>query len=157
MSKGDLYLDMNEELPDVSDLEKELSKLETKFKKGLLSDIEFEKESKPLIDDIAKGHNYHFVGRVGQFTPIKPDNGGGVLYRINDGKNYAASGSSGYRWLESEMVRNDGREDQIDKSFYQKLADDAIDEISKYGDYEWFVSDDPNASRIYDYELPFVD
>ena len=157
VSKGDLYLDMNEELPDVSDLEKDLSKLETKFKKGLLSDIEFEKESKPLIDDIAKGHNYHFVGRVGQFTPIKPDNGGGVLYRINDGKNYAASGSSGYRWLESEMVRNDGREDQIDKSFYQKLADDAIDEISKYGDYEWFVSDDPNASRIYDYELPFVD
>ena len=54
------------------------------------------------------------------------------------------------------MVRNDGREDQIDKSFYQKLADDAIDEISKYGDYEWFVSDDPNASRIYDYELPFA-
>ena len=157
VSKGDLYLDMNEELPDVSGLEKELSKLETKFKKGLLSDIEFEKESKPLIDDIAKGHNYHFVGRVGQFTPIKPDNGGGVLYRINDGKNYAASGSSGYRWLESEMVRNDGREDQIDKSFYQKLADDAIEEISKYGDYEWFVSDDPNASRIYDYELPFVD
>ena len=135
---------MNENLEDVSGLEKELGKLETKYKKGLLSDTTFESESRPLVDDIAKGHDYHFVGRVGQFTPILPGCGGGVLYRINEGKNYAAAGSTGYRWLESEMVKNDGRDDQIDKSFYKKLADDAIEEISKYGDYEWFVSEDPD-------------
>ena len=34
-------------------------------------------------------------------------------------------------------------EDTIDRSFYDKLVDDAVDDISKYGDFEWFVSDDP--------------
>ena len=84
-----------------------------------------------------------FVGRVGQFCPIKPGNNGGVLYRVNEGKNYAAPGSSGYRWLESENVRTLGMEDAIDRSFYEKLVNEAVDDISKYCDFEWFVSDDP--------------
>ena len=84
-----------------------------------------------------------FVGRVGQFCPIKPGCNGGVLYRVNEGKNYAAPGSTGYRWLESEMVRTLDKDDDIDHSFYHKLIDDAVDVISKYGDFEWFVSDDP--------------
>ena len=149
VSKGDLYLDMNEDLTDVTVYEKELSKLESDYKKGKISDTTFEPRAVELNDSIAKGHDLHFVGRVGQFTPVLPGTGGGVLYRVNDGKNYAASGSTGYRWLESEMVRKDGREDDIDKSFYQKLADDAIEEISKYGDYDWFVSDE-SASFIYE-------
>ena len=68
---------------------------------------------------------------------------GGVLYRVDNGKNYAASGSTGYRWLESEMVRQLGKEDAIDKTFYRKQVDAAIAEISKYGDFEQFVSDGP--------------
>ena len=68
---------------------------------------------------------------------------GGILYRVNDGKCYAASGSTGYRWLESEMVKRDGLEDCVDKTFYLSLADDAIQNLSLYGDYEWFVSDEP--------------
>ena len=36
-----------------------------------------------------------------------------------------------------------GNEDIIDRSFYDSLVNDAIEVISKYGDYEWFVSDDP--------------
>ena len=149
VSKGDLYLDMNEDLPDVTVYEKELSKLESDYKKGKISDTTFEPRAVELNNSIAKGHDLHFVGRVGQFTPVLPSTGGGVLYRVNEGKNYAASGSTGYRWLESEMVRKDGREDDIDKSFYQNLADDAIEEISKYGDYDWFVSDE-SASFIYE-------
>lgn len=105
VSKGDLYLDMNENLPE---------------------------------DE----HNYQFVGRVGQFCPIKSGYNGGVLYRVNEGKNYAAAGSKGYRWLESELVKTNHKEDYIDKTFYNKLVDDAIDTISKYGDFEQFVSDD---------------
>lgn len=84
-----------------------------------------------------------FVGRVGQFTPILAGENGGVLYRVDNGKNYAASGSTGYRWLESEMVRQLGKDDAIDKSFYRKQVDAAIAEISKYGDFEQFASDDP--------------
>lgn len=147
VSKGDLYLDMNENLPDVSEYEKQLAKFESDYKKGKISDITFESSCEGLADKIAEGHDYHFVGRVGQFTPIKPGNNGGVLYRVNEGKNYAAAGSTGYRWLESEMVRTLEKEDCIDRSFYDKLVDDAVETISKYGDFEWFVSDDPYISK----------
>ena len=143
VAKGSLYLDMNEDLPDVTEYEKELDKLESKYKKGQLSDTTFEPESMRLKELIEPGHNYIFVGRVGQFTPIQPGYGGGVLYRINEGKNYAASGSTGYRWLESEVVKSLDKKDYIDYRFYDKLADDAVEVISKYGDFEWFVSDDP--------------
>ena len=168
VSKGDLYLDMNEQLVDVSEQEKILSKLESDYKKGKISDITFEQEGRRLTEEIEKGHDLHFVGRVGQFTPIKAGYNGGVLYRVNEGKNYAASGSTGYRWLESEMVKRDGRENQIDKSFYQKLADDAINDINTFSNfrYEWFVSDEPYVEPeyimgaygkypVYEEELPF--
>lgn len=92
-------------------------------------------------------HNYHFIGKVGQFCPIKPGCGGGLLMREKDGKYYAATGSKGYRWLESEMVKELGKEKNIDRSYYDKLVDDAVDTISKYGDFEWFVSDDPYVKK----------
>ena len=142
VSKGNLYLDMNENLPDVTEEEKELEKFEQYFKKGKLSDTTMDSERKRLEPIIETGHDLKFVGRVGQFCPILPGKAGGVLYRIHDGKKYAAPGSSGFRWLESDMVKNIG-EDIIDRRFYNKLIDDAVDTISKYGDYEWFVSDDP--------------
>ena len=147
VSKGELYLDMNEELPDVSMLEKELDKLESKYKKGQLSDTTFEPESIRLKNEIDKGHNYIFVGRVGEFTPVISGCGGGGLYRINEDKPYNASGASGFRWMESETVKNLNLQDKIDYSFYDKLADDARDVVNKYGDYEWFVSDDPYIPR----------
>ena len=102
-----------------------------------------EKRCQELNDIIATGHNYTYVGRVGLFTPVKEGTGGGVLYRIDKGKPYAASGTTGYRWKESETVKNLGMEDTIDKKFYTKLVDDAVDTISKFGDFEWFISDDP--------------
>ena len=89
-------------------------------------------------------HSYNFIGKIGQFSPIKPGCGGGLLMREKDGKYYAATGSKGYRWLESEMVLELGKEDDIDRSYYDKLVDDAVDTISQYGDFEWFVSDESN-------------
>lgn len=93
-------------------------------------------------------HNYHFVGRVGNFIPIKPGCGGGELVReakaVDGGKKYdSATGAKGYRWLEAETVETLGKEKDIDKSYYAKLVDNAISAISKYGDFEWFISDDP--------------
>ena len=137
-----LYLDMNESLPDVSDAEKELSKIETKFKKGQISEEEFNRTSDTLNKLIDIGHDYKFIGKVGNFCPILPGKGGGVLVREKDGKYYAATGSKGYRWLESELVRGTN-EDCIDKSYYNALVDTAVEAISQYGDFEWFVSDDP--------------
>ena len=138
-----LYLDMNEGMPDVTEYEKELSKAESKYRKGELSDTTFERmgqELKPLIE---KGHNYIFIGKVGNFCPIKSGCGGGVLYREKDGKYYAATGSKGYRWLESEMVRELGKQVDIDKQYYISMVDEAIATISKYGDFEQFASDEP--------------
>lgn len=140
--KGNLYLDMNEKLPDVSVYEAQLEKAEKSFKKNALSEDQFADISSDLNEKIGEGHNYQFVGRVGQFTPVKHGTNGGVLYRGDKGKYYAASGSTGYRWLESEMVKELGREKDIDESFYENLANDAIDTISQYGDFEWFVSDE---------------
>ena len=85
-------------------------------------------------------HAYHFVGKIGQFCPIKHGCGGGLLMREKDGKYYAATGTKGYRWLESEMVRSLGKENDIDESYYRAQIDQAVKDISKYCDFEWFIS-----------------
>ena len=89
----------------------------------------------------AEGHNYHFVGKAGSFCPIKPGCGGGILLREKDGKYYAATGSKGYKWLEAEVVSLLEKQNDIDQSYYHILVDEAVNTISKYGDFEWFVSD----------------
>ena len=141
--KTALYLDMNETLPDVTAYEKELDRLESKYKKGLLSDITFEAEATPLADKVAEGHDYHFIGKVGQFTPVKLGKGGGLLMRKQGDKYYAAANSTGYRWVESEAVASEANRGNIDFSFYRNLVDKMIDEMNKLGDAEWFMSDDP--------------
>ena len=158
---GALYLDMNEQLPDVEPEEKAFAKAlkdaGMKFEdwQDFKSDMEehgnaertplevqTERTLRSLEDQIACGHDYHFVGKVGEFTPIKPGRGGGLLMREAGGKYSAASGTTGFRWMESEMVTALGREADIDRSYYDKLVNEAIETISKYGDFEWFQSDD---------------
>lgn len=155
-----LYLDMNENLPDVSSLEKELNKV-------LKNSPGDENLINNLKGEIAKGHNYRFIGKVGRFCPIKPGCGGGLLMREKDGKYYSATGAKGYRWLEAEIVSSLGRTDDIDEGHFKEMADAAIDTIKKYGDYEWFVSDAPYTPPIfiegeygmhpfYDEDVPFI-
>ena len=144
--KTALYLDMNENLPDVAEWERlkklrktnesEWSRRDTEFANGYshLSDEQLDAE-------IAKGHSYRFIGKVGLFCPIKPGCGGGILYAKREDKYYAATGSSGYRWLESEVVKELGKEDDIDISYYDTLAQNAIDTISKYGDFNEFANE----------------
>ena len=142
--KTSLYLDMNEDLPDQSEAEKELS---YRDKHDVVDDyIGYKNPAfREVSDDelrnaIATGHNYIFVGRVGRFCPIQPGCGGGVLLREQNGKYYAATGSKGYRWMESEMVRELGKEYDIDLGYFNKLVDDAVDNISQYGDFDAFVA-----------------
>lgn len=156
VAKGDLYLDMNFNLPDVSEYENELDKLRKSFKDTCDGKIvkpddfdsmnsvpgTFTDERDRLKYEISKGHNYVFVGRVGQFCPIKPDKGGGILYRCDNQKYYAVTGTKGYRWLESEVVKTLGKEADIDRSYYDKLVNDAVENISQYGDFTWFVAND---------------
>lgn len=94
-------------------------------------------------------HNYRFVGKVGQFTPVKWGTGGGILLRETLNKKTGEKGfanvtdTSGYRWKESETVKLLEQEDTVDCSFYDKKVDDAVRAISVLGDFEWFVSEDP--------------
>lgn len=93
-------------------------------------------------------HDYHFVGKIGQFCPIKPGCGGGELVRESTDKEgnvkySSATGAKGYRWLESETVKLLNKQKEIDRSYYDGLVDGAIETISKYGDFERFVADEP--------------
>ena len=90
-------------------------------------------------------HCYTFIGKVGLFCPMKPGSGGGLLLREKDGKYNFATGTKGYRWMEAEMVKNLGLEDQIDKSYYDHMVDEAIKTIEEFGDFEMFVSDDSDV------------
>ena len=155
-----LYLDMNENLSDVTEEEKELDsrlynervgtgkvlkRLNPKFENVSNEDLE------KIISD---GHNYIFIGRVGSFCPIKPNSGGGNLVRKGTDRQgnvhyYNATGAKGYRWLESEYVKEVGAEGLIDKVYYDDLVTDAVQTIVVYGDYEWFVSDDPYIEPPY--------
>ena len=96
-----------------------------------------------------------FVGRIGRFCPIKPGCGGKELLRESKDKDGnikygAATGTKGYFWLESETVKTLNKENDIDRSYYDKLVDDAVSAISQYGDFEWFVSDDPYVKPPFD-------
>lgn len=169
-----IYLDMNENLPDVSAAEKELADWTSIEKKrgdleeahapsqdnkeyvsfckkymgvDCVTDIWWYKIAEDLTEEISKGHDYHFVGKVGLFTPMKHGSGGGKLVRqtvdkkTNKPTGYSSvTGAKDYRWMESEMVKNLGLESQIDRSYYDSLADEAVASISQYGDFEWFAS-----------------
>lgn len=82
----------------------------------------------------------HFVGKAGLFCPIQEGKGGGLLVREKEGKFYSATGAKGHTWLEAEMVQELDKEEDIDLGYFDKLVDVAVDTISKYGDFEWFVS-----------------
>lgn len=170
VTAGSIYLDMNEGYPDVSYDEELLNYIQSKdFQKvGTLDskgkvinhkvkfrNIDFEHlDIEALKASVAKGHNYIFIGRVGLFCPMKNGTGGGVMYRYNDGKYFAVSDTTGYKWLEAEEVKEHNRQDDIDVSYYLEMCSKAIDSISKYGDFEWFVSDmpyDPDNNGIDNY------
>lgn len=155
VKEGDIYIDLNESLPNVDIYE-------TEYSNRLWNESNPDKKPKKLNPNLAmmnydnleeainEGHDYKFIGRVSQFCPIKPGCGGGILYRYNDGKYFAVTGTKGYRWLNSEIVKKLGHEDDIDRSYYDKLVSDAAESISFYGDFEWFVSDDPYIGPPYD-------
>ena len=174
--EGAIYMDLNETL--VSSVagseeqfiswEEELDKLNAALDRGKLMrgyhDEDTMKERAVELEvTINKCHNMQFVGRVGRFCPVKPGCGGGKLYRVQDGKNYAVAGTTGYRWLEAEYIKEHGLEDCIDIAYFTKLVDDAAEAIAKYGDLEWFINgevgeaapDFINVPEWVDDEVPF--
>lgn len=168
-----LYLDMNEPIL-MRFYADEAGNIDTylPLEDSLRDFDEFKKALKKLMKKTAKIykeedlHDYRFIGKVGLFCPIKIGENGGLLVREKDGKYYSVSGSKGYRWVESWVIKESEAYDKIDRGYYDALVDDARETISKYGDFEWFVSDDPYVGPQYvdgvpDYndppiELPWV-
>ena len=146
-----LYLDMNEGLPDVSGYEKEYAKIakrirdlqkvtdpEEDVEKARVEAEDLKKDLDVLKEQIAEGHNYVFIGKVGLFAPVISGKGGGLLMREKDGKYYAAGGTTGYRWLEAETI-HDHLEDCVDIGYFTELCDQAVETIGQYGDFYDFV------------------
>ena len=52
------------------------------------------------------------------------------------------------------MVRTLDKVNDIDLSYYEKLTDEARKAISKYGDFDWFVSDETYDEYL-ERDLPF--
>lgn len=150
-----LYLDFNENLPSVKEYEDLrtamlliLSGVELSKKQQKLLDLHEDMELEDIEAKIAEGHNYQFIGRVGRFCPVKPGCGGGELLMKNGEKYSAAQDSKGYLWKEAEIVRSLNKESDIDISYYDKRVNALYENISEYGDFEWFVSDDDSVPFI---------
>ena len=178
--KTAIYLDMNEDLPQLTPLEeKELEAIDNYwhyeqkakpgedinqkkadlsrrlFKRyGYSSDEELGARYSELCEKNEQAHNYVFVGKVGSFCPIKPGCHGGVLLREANNGYSAVTGSTGYRWLEAETVMAMDKQNDIDLSYYNSLAAAARKEISQYCDFYEFVSE-PTEFDITDQTLTY--
>lgn len=146
-----IYLDMNEGFPDVDIYEKELAKRKwnmerpeepKKLNKNLTG---FTDED--LANEIAKGHKYEYVGKVGSFVPVRPGVGGGRLLAYRNGKYDYLSGSKGYRWMEADRAKALGLEMEYDHVYFDDLVDDAIKTINSFGSFERFI----DLTRQYEY------
>ena len=138
-----MYLDLNEGLDPVDEYEVELDSREKntmlQMKKVLNPKLS------PLTDEdlrelISAGHNLQFVGKVGSFYPIKSGCGGGLLYRIKEGRWYAVTGTKGWRWLESDMVDGLKRHEDIDDLYYEELIANAVNHLGEFGDVDSFIN-----------------
>lgn len=146
VTEGALYLDFNEEMGEPVDemFDKEYKKLKRMEAKNdpSLTDKIVDQEilCEKLWEDIPNHHNYQFVGRVGRFTPVIDGAGGGKLYRKQDGKYFAATGSTGYRWMESDFIKDRDWKDFVNVEYYRKKVDEAKAAIEEYVDSDFFLS-----------------
>lgn len=79
------------------------------------------------------------VGRTGSFVPVK--SGGGTLWRVKDGKQYAVAGTKGYQWVVRDVAR--AREElgqlDLDMSYFENLKDRALEAISQHGSFDKLI------------------
>jgi phage/plasmid-associated DNA primase len=86
-----------------------------------------------------EGKTPRFIGKNGQFVPVKPGYGGGELFRTIEGKPSAVGGSKGWLWLEANAARN-LPVDAIDMEYFEKLSNAAVENIEKHGSFADFIN-----------------
>ena len=76
------------------------------------------------------------VGKTGLFVPV--NSGGGNLFRFNEDKYYAVSGTKGHLWIEAEVAKVQTDLD-VDMTYFDKLKEAAIATIEQFGSFSEFV------------------
>jgi hypothetical protein len=103
--------------------------------------LDFRDEVDSLEPDVTKMRH---VGKTGLFVPVL--RGGGKLYRYNEDKYYAVSGTKGHLWLEAELAKQE-KDLQIDMTYFEKLKNSAVETIEQFGPFDNLVpSSSNNAS-----------
>ena len=87
-------------------------------------------------DEDLDHRNMRHVGRTGRFVPVHE--GGGTLYRVKEDRYFAVTGTKGYKWIEAEIAQS-MPDLKIDMSYFEKLKDEAIKTIEKFGSFEELV------------------
>lgn len=146
-----IYLDFNEGMNDVAAAEKEMEKRIYNYEhpderpKKLSKDFAGFSD-KSLEEYISEGHYYQFVGRTGNFFPVREGSGGGWLVVKRGDKFDSVSGSKGYRWMEAEKAKLLCKQDEYDPRYFDSMIDKAIKQIEKFGSFERFI----DISRPYE-------
>lgn len=78
-----------------------------------------------------------FIGRIGSFVAVK-EGYGGELVRVKGDKRAAVTGTKGYLWNESEIIRE--HPDRLDLDYYRNECDKAIEAINEYYPFDDFVN-----------------
>lgn len=87
-------------------------------------------------DGFTENEDTRFLGRTGLFVPVREGCGGGLLYRVHEGKVYSVPTTKGYLWKEASMATRD----ELDMDFYNKKLDKMKKAIAELGDYEDLIS-----------------
>lgn len=95
-----------------------------------------DREEKDKDEELTLGGMRH-LGRAGRFVPVKEN--GGTLYRVKDERFYAVTGTKGYRWIDADIAKTISNLD-IDMSYFDKLKDEAVKTIEKFGSFEEFIN-----------------
>lgn len=84
--------------------------------------------------DFGEGQKLVHVGKVGSFVPVMDY--GAALLRVKDDKQYAVTGTKGWKWITRDMAvaRDADGELKIDMDYFEKLRQDAVDAISRFDD-----------------------
>ena len=78
-----------------------------------------------------------FIGRIGSFVAVK-EGYGGELVRVKGDKRAAVTGTKGYLWNESEIIRK--HPDRLNLDYYRNECDKAIEAINEYYPFDDFVN-----------------
>lgn len=99
--------------------------------------LDFDAVEKPMFEY----QGMHHVGRTGRFVPVTESSGGGILYRVYEGKPYAVTGTKGHLWIEADVAAEKGDGLEVDMSYFDKLVDEARAAIDYWGPIEPFIND----------------